>query len=743
MLSKKLWLALTLVAFTSPLVNSCKSVSGDRSNLASEVSPRTELFSRTLENEGTYQAYSQLSNGLISNGRSVKFLIDKRSAKPSLYFINSNYAGKCKHRDEQCSKYHYYFAREQLGITMDGEEFNNSTYFTQDKAFVAGTLSSYDLGDKGKIYAIQLFPQDVAKDSIILEIAQMMRASMKIPGVKLVFLATGNQQSTGNILGELNKLDISVMSVDQVLGSSPFIPMHPGEAWGYLRIFPKDQDNLAPTDIVVFDELPLDLSVVAAVMTKSFQDTNSHINLKSKERNTPNMILRDAGPTNPTLAPFLDKPVHLVVSKMGWKIEASTPEIVQAKAAERYNRAWQKILWTSTRTVLSYDSMCVGKTSACLSLSKMYGSKASNLGFLKELFKDRKVDMGIIEKGQPRVTKTLAYDPTPIGLGVPLQFYSDIVELPSNATLKQKINNFVEKEMSGQLSSADRSTLALDIRETFMNAEIPAANLAAVQDVITKIGPTIPEWKVRSSANAEDIENFDGAGLHDSYSSKQSSKDNPEHSCKLVVSNASEPGELTKMKVSPKTLSCAMKGVYASLWNKRAIEERSFAHIDHSSVAMGLALVPNYDTESPIIGNSVVVTRVINSEDVMGQTLSIQKDNNTVTNPTPGTWSETTIAASASPDEIYSLSTVRYAKPTATTPVLTGNVLSKELTLEMVALSRKIELAYCRANGNYYKNGSCNDVPYDSEKGKALDMEMKVLQNGEFIIKQVREFSGK
>ena len=66
-----------------------------------------------------------------------------------------------------------------------------------------------------------------------------------------------------------------------------------GEAWGYLRIFPADVNLLRPTDIPVFDDLPLDLSVVAGTITKAYQDINSHVNLKAKERNTPNMVLRE------------------------------------------------------------------------------------------------------------------------------------------------------------------------------------------------------------------------------------------------------------------------------------------------------------------------------------------------------------------------------------------------------------------------------------------------------------------
>ena len=49
-------------------------------------------------------------------------------------------------------------------------------------------------------------------------------------------------------------------------------------------------------------------------ITRAVQDSNSHVNLKSKERGTPNMVLRDAGPDNPRLAPWRDQPVHFVVT---------------------------------------------------------------------------------------------------------------------------------------------------------------------------------------------------------------------------------------------------------------------------------------------------------------------------------------------------------------------------------------------------------------------------------------------
>ena len=136
--------------------------------------------------------------------------------------------------------------------------------------------------------------------------------------------AAWSQQTTATIGGALGAAGLESFTLDQVLGSIRYLPLNAGEAWGHLRIFPPAGQRLAPTDIPVFEELPLDLSVVSGVLTRAVQDTNSHVNLKSKERGTPNAVLRDAGPANPRLAPFADQPVHLVVGGDDFTLEATT-----------------------------------------------------------------------------------------------------------------------------------------------------------------------------------------------------------------------------------------------------------------------------------------------------------------------------------------------------------------------------------------------------------------------------------
>lgn len=276
------------------------------------------------------------------------------------------------------------------------------------------------------------------------------------------------------------------------------------------------------------------------------------------------------------------------------------------------------------------------------------------------------------------------------------------------------------------------------MQDAFLAAEFPPRQLETIRARVDGLG--VKRLKVRSSANAEDIPGFDGAGLHDSYSVRTKIKDVPGQTC-IVIEEQDDGGE-SKRKVDPRALGCALKGVYASLWNKRAVEERSFARIDQRSVAMGLAVVPAYDSEADVVANAVVVTRVLNTDAVYGYSLSIQQGNNLVTNPDPGTHSELTIAAFLADTEPISFTVTRFAKPTASGPARTTPVLASDQLTALVDLVRTIERAYCRARPGYYP-GPCSEVTSDNTKPRSLDLEIKVLADGRFVVKQVREFGGR
>ena len=701
-----------------------------------ESGPPAEPLPLALAQIDTTEAFEAISTpagDLVANGRVAKFLIDRRDPDALVVrFANGNFIENGEVPDS--AKFHYFFGQAAFNIPESLGTFNALTYFTQEKRYIAGTVHTYFLeGAIEPVYGLQFYPQDVIREHLVVEAVGAVQAEIDIAGARFAFVPTGSQQTTATVADELAALEIEVLPLDQILGAIQYIPLNVGEAWGHLRIFPPDNDELTPTDIPVFDELPLDLSVVAGVLTRAVQDTNSHVNLKSKERNTPNAVLRDAGPDHPRLAPFNNQPVHLVVAKDDFLIEATTEDIIAAKLAERLDRPLVELEWEPETELRSYDEIAAGTARQARRFNARYGSKAANIGFLAH----RDVLGRVGDPGSPSAVR--GYDLVPQGFAVPLQAYRDFVEHPPNSDVRALIESFIDDEQAGELSSKQRAARVEEIQDGIMAASFPPGALERIRTKINETIPGIEDIKVRSSANAEDVPNFDGAGLHDSFAADTDKRDRPISPC-LVEEEDEEGGEV-KRKVKPKSVGCAVKGVYASLWNKRAVEERSFARIDQRTIAMGLAIVPAYDTESEVAANAVVVTRVLNTDDVFGYSLSVQQGNNLVTNPTPGTYSEVTIAGFISDDEPTSLTVTRFAKPTAEAPERTEPVLPAEQMLELVDLAKRVERAYCRATPGYYPD--CVFVTAANDKDASLDLELKILENGQLVYKQVREFGGR
>lgn len=707
----------------------------------------TTLFTDAIRSERTYVAFSTEGGGFGQAGRSLKFVIDARNGGKDTYFTNANY--RVGGVVPEYAKYHYEFAQEVLGIVEDAATFNDHAYYTDDKRYVGGSVQTYVLhGEPAPTYAIQFYPDDVVHEEGILAAARILKPQLRIAGAKYAFVATGPQQTFARVGDQLRALGIEPMTIDQVLGNVRYLPLNAGEAWGYLRIFPQDQSQLRATDIPVFDQLPLDLSVVAGTITRSFQDVTSHVNLKSKERGTPNMMLRDAGPDSPELAPLADSPVHLVVGKTGYVIEPTTAEMVEQKLRERTDKPWIPLPVVDEPALRDFDAMCPRLEPGCVEDGGRYGGKANGLGFL--------ANQAVLGRllAPPSASATLGYDLAPFGFGVPVGRYRDFIA--ANPSLAAALTDFIALEKAGNLSSAERARTIAALQAMFTRGSLPAAQLAEVESAMGALKtrfPAVSELKFRSSANAEDIPGFDGAGLHDSFSVKYSARDNADFSCAIEVDDTNV---VTKLKVAPRTAQCAIKAVYASLWNQRAVEERSFARLDHAYAAMGLAVVPAYDTDSDVIANGVLITRAVGTDDVIGYTLTLQQGNNLVTNPDPGTLAQRTlITFSADPNRPDRFTVMRPAVTAPGAAPLSGSVLPDEKIAELVRVALAVEQPYCAMKPAYAQplpgtegdarngGGRCEVIQFSANKSAALDMEFKVLRDGRIVLKQVREFHGR
>jgi hypothetical protein len=129
--------------------------------------------------------------------------------------------------------------------------------------------------------------------------------------------------------------------------------------------------------------------------------------------------------------------------------------------------------------------------------------------------------------------------------------------------------------------------------------------------------------KLRSSTNAEDLPNFNGAGLYTSKAYKPYRKNGEERS---------RAGKIRELRDTLAT-------VWASVWNQRAFDERAYFGIPHGDVYMGIQVNPNYPDEKV---DGVVVTKDI-YDMAQGPAISIeaQRGNTySVANPEDGALAE-------------------------------------------------------------------------------------------------------
>ena len=253
-------------------------------------------------------------------------------------------------------------------------------------------------------------------------------------------------------------------------------------------------------------------------------------------------------------------------------------------------------------------------------------------------------------------------------------FYDDVDALLDDADFQARI--------------ATRDAALKKLRRRIRNGAVPesmATQLAALQAKF----PAGTSIRCRSSTNNEDLPNFSGAGLYDSYTHHPTE------------------GHLSK----------SVKQVFASLWNLRAFEEREFHRIDHKAAAMGVLLHPNYADEQ---ANGVAVSDdpFFDSEDHFYVNAQVGED--LVTNP----------ASSSVPEELLLGSGEEFE----TTLLRRSNRVADDVRVlseaQIAALQSALRTIHSRFRTLY---GVAED-----EEEFAMEIEFKVTSAGAFAVNQAR-----
>ena len=475
--------------------------------------------------------------------------------------------------------------------------------------------------------------------------------------------------------------------------------MWDGVAYGYLIYISKD-DMLRNTDVYtslntksipVFQSLPLDLTVVAGVITEQAQTDLDHINLKSKQRNTPNMVFPNI------MSSEYAQLVHgNALVKMSLKGNDVSIEVADRKEAEIH---WQSsrppaignlpAVRLDVKRVLDHSE--IGATDA-----NLVGAKAANYAEIYNLLKD-KADYQIVRPG----------------FAIPFAYYdAHIKETGIDLFIKDTI-----EIIRAENDPVETEKLLAALRERLLQSSIDPRLIADVKAKIETHYPT-ESMRFRSSTNSEDLTDFSGAGLYTSTSFNHDKKGS--------------------------SIEKAVKTVWASVWNRRAFDEREFYGINHETVFAAIQLNPGFPEEE---GNGVAISRNITGvKSQSGLSTGVYFNNQygeySVTNPSPGVVAEEMIVF-FDPTTAYDFSTKyaerAYIKRSSETKV------NRELGIrEPVFLDGELDLMVnvIRTLHDHFKQ---LDDPRRTSSLFAIDVEYKVddLGTGErrVYFKQARPYS--
>jgi hypothetical protein len=329
------------------------------------------------------------------------------------------------------------------------------------------------------------------------------------------------------LLKEVAKRGIPTITNGEIYNGAAYQAFNTGKAIGTLRVVPigtaYESLTFERTDIALLQESYPDITPVAGILATAFSTPLSHVNLRATAWGIPNAGNKQAR----SLAKGLDgKVVFFEVRDTGMTLREAT----EAERTELRNRVVEARHVTLPAADVQTQHLAMLTRMRAKDVT-IYGTKASNLGEIR--------------------TANLAGVNIPDGFGLPFFYYVRHVQ---QHRLDARIDAMLRDPRFGT-EAAWRKTELASIRLAIIAAPIDPEVLDMVyKRVRLKLGGK--GVFVRSSTNAEDLPGFNGAGLYD------------------TVPNV----------VGKKALGEAIKTVWASLWNLRAVEERTAFGIDHRQV---------------------------------------------------------------------------------------------------------------------------------------------------------------
>jgi pyruvate phosphate dikinase-like enzyme len=333
------------------------------------------------------------------------------------------------------------------------------------------------------------------------------------------------------VAAEVKKKGVKTVTNDEIYKASPYQAFNKGRAVGRLHVVPAgtpyEELIFDRSEIALLQEAYPDISPVAGILSTRASTPLAHVNLRCTAWGVPNASFTKA---REEYAALDGEVVYYEVGDAAMTLRKAT----EKEIADFEARLQEQRTVDLPPANLSNPNLRMITRMRAKDVTS-YGAKAANLGEIR--------------------TAGLAGVDIPDGFGIPFFYY-----------LRHMKQNGLDTRVDAMLAdphwksdAAWRKAELEKLRKAILEAPIDQEVLAAIyKRVRVRLGGK--GVFVRSSTNAEDLEGFNGAGLYDTVPNVRGKK---------------QLGE-------------AIKTVWASLWNFRAVEERTLYGIDQRQVYAGV-----------------------------------------------------------------------------------------------------------------------------------------------------------
>ena len=474
-----------------------------------DEAPVRRMFIHQIPNAETFAAYSKE----IGNERFAKLVIDLKS-DAVYYFDVTVYP---MHKD-------FVFAELfKKPKTPEAVRVFDRNYGAKKPGFMMVYLVHHLQQD---LWTFAFWDGDLATEEHVRRAHRRIKDTFYLAG-QVRFRPDSNYQEA---VAKRTK-DVPFVLNDQIYKAAEYQAFNTGTAVGTLRIVapgtPEDQLTFAPDEIVVLPGTLSDITPVAGIITETFSSPLSHVSLRAKGWRIPNIGLRGA---SQKLAALAGKAVYLEPRDAGHTIRAATDEELAAAKARREQKKQVAIPKADLAAAELRPLDALGASDF-----HTVGPKAANLGII--------------------IRAKLAGVAVPDGFGVPFRYYDAHLRA---AGIDKTIAALIADPAIKADAEARKARLA-SLRAAIAAAK-PDPELCRRIEAAMKALPEGRGVFVRSSHNAEDLDDFSGAGLHD------------------TIPNVKGAAAVCE----------ALPRVWASAWKLSAYDARAHAGIDQREVAAGV-----------------------------------------------------------------------------------------------------------------------------------------------------------